>query len=202
MRSSRGGAAETLRARVVVSTIPTASLAPLLAGVPQTVREGLANIRYRAVAVACVGLRRSLSPYYWTSVADPAAPFNAVIEHTRLHAPERYGGDHVVYLGRYLDPEDALWSLSDDALLSRMIEGLRGLHPGLAPDDILWSAIARDRWASPIFGVGFDREIGALLDAVPRFLIGGTVRVFPDSRNVNSAVRIGEELAERALAAA
>ena len=196
------GAAETFRAPVVVSTIPTDALAGALRGIPESVREGLAGIPYRAVAVACLGLRRSLSPYYWTSVADPDAPFHALIEHTRLHGPERYGGSHVVYLGRYLDPGDAHWSLSDDALLARMIDGLRTIHPRLDPADVLWSAIARDRYASPIFGVGFDRRVSALLDAVPGLLIGGTVRVYPDSRNVNSAVRIGEELAGRALRAA
>lgn len=199
---TRGGTSETLRARVVVSTIPTTALARTLGGVPEAVRDGLAQIRYRAVAVACLGLRRSLSPYYWTSIADPAAPFHALIEHTRLHGPERYGGDHVVYLGRYLDPEEPAWALPDDALLSTLIDGLRRIHPGVRASDVLWSAIARDRWASPIFGVGYDREVGALLDAVPRLLIGGTVRVFPDSRNVNSAIRIGEELAGRALLAA
>jgi len=196
------GRSRTLRAPVVVATIPTGALAAVLQGVPDAVREGLSRIPYRAVAVACVGLRRSLSRYYWTSVADPAAPFNAVIEHTRLHDPARYGGSHVVYLGRYLDPSDPLWRLSDDALLARMMGALREMHPSLTDADVSWTALARDLHASPIFGVGYGREVGALLDAVPGLLIGGTARVYPDSRNVNSAVRIGEDLAGRALRAA
>ena len=202
VRFGKNGDARTVRARHVVSTISTDALARLLSGVSGTVPEGLASVRYRSVAVACLGLDRSLSPYYWTSVADPSAPFNALIEHTRLHGVDRYGGRHVVYLGKYLDRSDAEWSLSDEELLARMFERLCAISPGLSKRNLAWSALNRDRYASPIFRVGYDRTIGGILEAIPGLFIGGTVRVYPDSRNVNSAVKIGEEIAARILASA
>ena len=47
--------------------------------------------------------------------------------------------------------------------------------------------------------VGYGEVLADLSSALPRFHLAGTLMVYPDSRNVNSALRIGREVSDRIL---
>ena len=51
-------------------------------------------------------LDRTLSDTYWLDVGDPTIPITGVIEHTNMQRPETYGGAHLVYISRYLAPNN------------------------------------------------------------------------------------------------
>ena len=60
-----------------------------------------------------LALDRQLTKYYWHSIPKEAGfPFLALVEHTNYMSPEHYGGDHLVYVGDYLDPSHEYFKLS------------------------------------------------------------------------------------------
>ncbi|MDP3696240.1 MAG: NAD(P)/FAD-dependent oxidoreductase, partial [Desulfocapsaceae bacterium] len=77
----------------------------------------LERIQYIGNVCLVLELDRSLSNTYWLNVNEPDFPFVGVIEHTNFERPETYGGNHIVYLSKYLPHADPLYSLSADELL-------------------------------------------------------------------------------------
>ena len=67
----------------------------------------LANIRYQGIICASVLLRSSLSKFYVTNITDKS-PFTGVIEMSALVSKHEFGGNSLVYLPKYLDPDDKL----------------------------------------------------------------------------------------------
>ena len=189
----------TIEARDVVCTLPTPVLDRAAVGFPKSFLKPLREVEYRAVVVVTFGFARPLSKNYWISVSDERVPFNALIEHTRLHPSENYDGQHIVYAGRYLQVDDEVWSMSDSEVAELFLSGLQTVFPGLSEREVLWNRVARDRYASPIFKVGYGGVLADLSSALPRFHLAGTLMVYPDSRNVNSALRIGREVSDRIL---
>ena len=191
------GAKHAIRSTYAVSTIPTPVLPRIAQGFPQAFLQTLEQIPYRGVIVATFGLCRSVSSHYWTTVIDKSLPFNVLIEHTRLHAPVHYRGDHLLYVGRYATPGEKFWSLDDQEVMTLYRAGLTRMFPALREADIRWSRIARDGFATPVFTTEYSGWLAGLKKAVPRFFLGGTLTTFPDSRNVNAALRIGRDIARQ-----
>ena len=69
-------------------------------------------------------LEESLSPYYWITVSQKGFLFVLVIEHTNLVGTNGYGS-HIVYLSRYCDMTDPIYSMSDHEIISKFITGLK-----------------------------------------------------------------------------
>ena len=89
--------------------------------------------------------------------------------------------------------------MSDSEIAELILSGLQTVFPGLSEREVLWNRVARDRYASPIFKVGYGGVLTDLSSALPRFHLAGTLMVYADSRNVNSALRIGREVSDRIL---
>ena len=69
-------------------------------------------------------LRPSLSGYYLTYLIDDL-PFTAVVEMTALVDRGQLGGHTLVYLPKYVAPDDPLFEVSDDEIEARFLAGLR-----------------------------------------------------------------------------
>ncbi len=74
-------------------------------------------------------LRRPLSGYYLTYLMDDL-PFTAVVEMTALVDPEQLGGHALVYLPKYVAPDDPLFDVPDDEIEARFLAGSPEGVPG------------------------------------------------------------------------
>ncbi len=89
-------------------------------------------MRYHGIVCASVLLTKSLSPYYVTNITDSGYPFTAVIEMTSLVDKKELDGNALVYLPRYVTPNDELFEKSDAEIEHEFLTGLQRMHPSLS----------------------------------------------------------------------
>lgn len=152
-----------------------------------------ANLRYKANLCLLLTLSASLSPYYWTTVADSSIPFVLVIEHTNLIPDHSYGGA-VVYLSRYLDEADPLFTGSDEEVMASFLEGLKRMYPAFSPDWVRTALLTRERYAQPVVGLHYAKRMPSLQTPVPGLFLAGMAQIYPEDRGQNFAIRLAEKV--------
>ena len=87
----------------VINTLPINLSLKLIKDFPIDYQDRLKKIDYQAVICVLVGLKIRLSDFYWINILSEDVPFGVMVEHTNLENEKHYGGDHIVYLGKYVE---------------------------------------------------------------------------------------------------
>jgi protoporphyrinogen oxidase len=182
-----------IRGDRVLATIPTPILAELVQPLDPRYADALTRIDYLAAICTVLSLREPLSASYWINVTDPGYDFGGVIEQTNFVPPDRYGGQHLVYLSRYLATDDPLWSLPDDAVLDRQLDQLGRMHGRDVRPLVLESWVFRGRYAATLTDLGFHERIPRMKSPIPNLHVAGMCHVYPDERSVNNSIRVAAE---------
>ncbi len=180
----------------IVSTIPLPILSRQLSPAPAE----LPGFDYRSVVCMCLGVKKSLSRYYWINIASDELPFGIIIGHTNLVPSSNYNGDDIIYLATYCDSSSDIYRMDDDKLFGTYISGLKKVFPDFSEDDVLWKMVSREPYASPVFKKNFSRDTERLRSAMPTGLhLAGNIVTYPNSRNVNSVIRTGKRAAREII---
>jgi protoporphyrinogen oxidase len=186
-----GGEGQTFDRVVVTGDAPT--VAGLCPGLDAAEAARLREVPYQGIVCASFVLRSSLSPYYLTYLFDDL-PFTAVVEMTALVDRRQLGGHALVFLPKYVAPADPLFDVSDAEISARFADGLRRVHPGLGPDEIVATRVSRVRRVFPVPTVGYSRRVPPMDTSVAGLHVVSSAQIVNGTLNVNETV----ELAERA----
>jgi len=121
----------------VLVTISPAQLAKMAPQLPEGYLKGLLELKSMGAVVMVLALKQQLSRegYYWYNLPKTAGfPFLALVEHTNFLPAERFGGDHLVYCGDYLEPAHEYFQLSKEELLQRFLPSFKRINPDFSPD--------------------------------------------------------------------
>lgn len=187
--------------QVLVTTSP-ALLARLAPDMPAGYLKGLLELKSMGAVVMVLALSNQLSEqgYYWYNLPKSAGyPFLALVEHTNFLSPAYFGGDHIVYVGDYLDPEHEYFELSQDELLERFITALPRFNPTFHPDWVRKTWLFRTRYAQPVPLVNHSQNIPDIATPVPGLFFASMSQVYPWDRGTNFAVEIGRRAARLML---
>ena len=99
----------------------------------------LQAIEYQGIVCASVLLKKPLGPYYVTNITDNFVPFTAVIEMSVLVDRAEFGGHSLVYLPKYVAPDDAIFAESDESLRERFTAALAQMYPHFTASDVQFS---------------------------------------------------------------
>jgi len=155
----------------------------------------LRGIDYLANLCLVLELDRSLSDTYWLNVNDPSFPFVGVIEHTNFEPSDTYGGRRVVYLSKYLAPEDPLYAMSDDDVLAFSLPHLRRMFPAFEDAWVRRHHVWRARWAQPLVVRHYSVRMPAMETPLPGLFLATMAQIYPEDRGTNYAVREGRKVA-------
>ncbi|NLW11212.1 MAG: NAD(P)/FAD-dependent oxidoreductase [Clostridiaceae bacterium] len=183
-------------ADAVISTISTRQFANLAISLslPEDYREKLLSVRYKANICMVLRLRRSLSTWYWNTICDQL-PFVVAVEHTNMTGINGYGG-HIVYLSRYLDITDEVWTRSDGEIYQSFIAGLEHIYPDFSANDIIDWRLKRSRYAQPVVFRNYSSFMPEMNTPEPGIKLAGMAQIYPEDRGINYAVRLGREAAD------
>jgi protoporphyrinogen oxidase len=197
------GSSETFD-KALVTTSP-GLLAKMTPSLPPEYLQGLRSLRAMGAVVVILALRHRLSEegVYWHNLLKSAGfPFLALVEHTNFIPPEHFGGEHIIYLGDYLDPDHEYFSLTQDELLARFLPSLTRFNPDFEPSWVRKSWLFRTPYAQPIPPVNHSRSIPALQTPVPGLWFASMSQVYPWDRGTNFAVEVARRAAAEMSAAA
>jgi protoporphyrinogen oxidase len=142
-----------------------------------------------------VSLPERLTDTYWCNFIDEA-PFGVLIEHTNFVPPERYGGEHLLYLASYVqDYEEAPWQMDDAEIEEHWLSGLADLFPDYERGEENWMKTARNPRTAPIYERGYLEKVIPydLSEAVAEgvYYAGMASRAQYPERSLNGGIEAG-----------
>ena len=172
--------------------------APLAAAICPELTAGeldrLNGVTYQGIVCASVVLRRPLGGYYLTYITDPATPFTAVVEMTAFVPPSELAGNHLVYLPKYVAPDDPLLDADDDAVRASFVPYLKRMYPDLRRRRrARVQGVARARACSPCPRCDFSDVMPAQRTSIPGLELAGSAQLPFATLNVNDTLSLLEE---------
>lgn len=161
--------------------------------------NSLTRIQYIGNVCLVLELNQSLSETYWLNVNDPNFPFVGIIEHTNFEKPETYGGNHIVYLSKYLPHTDSLYSMSADEFLDYALPFLTEMFPKFERKWILAHHLWRARWSQPVVEKHYSKLIPSQDGPKEGFYSCSMAQIYPEDRGTNYAIREGRKIAKSIL---
>jgi protoporphyrinogen oxidase len=201
--STSDGGVDSLTVATDDGTTEHAVDAAVVAAMP-TVLEALTGyeceIDFQGTICSVVSMDEPLTETYWLNIADEA-PFGALIEHTNFVPPERYGGEHLLYVAKYVQSvEDPYWQQDDDEIRETWLTGIEDLFPDFERDGVNWVQTARNPRTAPIYERGYlDMVVPYdLRDEVAEgvYYAGMASRAQYPERSLNGGVVAGYECAD------
>lgn len=182
----------------VLSTVSPRLMGRLTPTLPVDYLGQLSRLRSMGAVVLTVALDRPLltDGTYWVNVPKAEKlPFLALVEHTNMIDPVHYGGDHLLYLGDYLDPSHPYFSMDRDALLAEFLPALSRFNPGFQPDWVTGAWLHKEVYAQPVPIQGYAAQIPAIRTPLDRLYFASMSQVYPWDRGTNYAVEMGRRVA-------
>lgn len=190
----------THKAQAVLCTVPLPQFLKMTPDLPGDYQAKCQEIRFLGNSCLALRLSRSLSSTYWLNVADPSFPFVGIIEHTNLDAKENYGGDHIVYLSKYLPTTEKLFSFTTDEMLDYCIPFIKRIFPEFDRSWILSHHVWKAHYSQPVITKNYSQMIPSLKTPIDGLWLCTMAQIYPEDRGTNYAVRYGRRVAKEILA--
>jgi protoporphyrinogen oxidase len=158
--------------------------------------DRLRSLRYQGIVCVSLLLRKPLAHYYVTNITDPDIPFTAVIETTALVDPATFGGRHLVYLPKYVDPTDPLFDEPDQSIRERFLTALARMYPHFDHALVEAVRVSRVRNVLAISTLDYSAELPPMRTSVSGLFVVNTSQIANGTLNVNETL----QLADRAVA--
>jgi len=178
----------------ILMTTPNIITRRICPDLPGPYVEVLDRVRYQWATCLVLALDRPLTPYYWLSIGDDL-PFVACIEHTNFLPPERYGGNHVVYLSNYTSPGHPILEMDAAAVFHHYLEGIRRLNPAFDPSWVREKWFFKDPGGQPVITTEYAKSIPPMRTGIAGLYLSNTTQVYPEDRGQNYSLLLGEKVA-------
>ncbi|HEY9507377.1 MAG TPA: hypothetical protein VIQ27_15505, partial [Gemmatimonadales bacterium] len=177
-------------------TVPCRQVRELCPDLTQEEHARLDRVVYQGIICPSFLLRQPLGGHYITSITDSWVPFTAVIEMTALVDRERFGGNTLVYLPRYVTQSSALWQRSDADIAEESVEALRRMYPHLRRSDVVSTRAARARDVLALSTLRYSRDaLPPLRTSLAGIFVVNSAQIAAGTLNVNETVALANRQA-------
>ncbi|MBK9165423.1 MAG: NAD(P)/FAD-dependent oxidoreductase [Acidobacteria bacterium] len=148
-------------------------------------------IPYQGIICASLILKRPLSEFYVTNITDET-PFTGIIEMTALVEKSEFDGNSLVYLPKYLSPNDEMFTETDETIKERFLAGLEAMYPELSRSDVAEMRISRVKEVFPIPVVGYSELVAPVRTSIKGVYVLNSSHIANGTLNVNETVQLAE----------
>jgi len=177
----------------VILTCPSNIAAKICPALTDEEKAKLNSVKYQGIVCASLLLKKSLAQYYVTNITDEV-PFTAVIEMSALVDKEKHFGGHaLVYLPKYVAPDDEIFGRTDDEIKESFISTLEKMYPHFKRDDVLCFKISRARQVFPIPTLNYSEKLPDMKTSLDGVFIVNSAHIINGTLNVNETVQLAEK---------
>jgi len=190
-----GGDAQRFDRAVVTVAAPLAlRLVPAL---DADERERLSSKAYGGIVCASLLLDEPLGPYYVTNLTDEWVPFTGVIDMAAVVDRSAWQGQALVYLPKYVRPDDPLFEEDDARIEATFLAALERMYPSFSRARVRAFRISRVRYVFPIATLRYSERLPPIATSLPGVYLLNSAHIVNGTLNVNETL----QLVERGLAA-
>lgn len=176
----------------VIVTLPSGIASKLCIGLSEKEKQTLENIEYLGVICVAVLIDKSVSPFYVTNITDTWVPFTGVIEMTALVDKKYFGGDSLVYLPKYVSPEDPLFKKSDDEIKSYFVKTFKKMYPWLKEENFKFKGVARAKHVITVLNLKYSDNLPDIKTSIQGVYIINSAHIKDGTLNVNETIKVAE----------
>jgi protoporphyrinogen oxidase len=182
------------KAKECIVTLPSPTAATLCPTLSVTEKEQLNNIQYLGVICVSMLLKKSISPYYVTNITDTWVPFTGVIEMSALVDKKNFNNNALIYLPKYIAPDDPLFSKSDEDIEKEFKSALMKMYPFISEEDIICMKTARAKRVFALPGLNYSESLPSVKTTVPGLYIANSSYITNGTLNVNETIQLAEKI--------
>ncbi len=186
----------TVRCDAIIATVPSRVLPRLTPPMPEEYVRKAASIPYQWATCLVLALDRPLSEIYWLTICDPEIPFVAAVEHTNFIEPERYGGNHILYLSNYVPEGSPIIQKDADQVLAEYLPHIRKINPGFDESWVRQKWLFKDPAGQPVIGTDYSQKMPDHRTPFAGLYLANTTQVYPEDRGQNYSIRLGYRVAD------
>jgi len=179
----------------VVITAPAPVAAQICPRLSPDEKARLEGVRYQGILCASFLLREPLSQFYVTNITEPWVPFTGVIEMSTLVNRRHFGGHALVYLPKYVAPDDPAFDLSDAEIEEQFLSALCRMYPSFRREHVVAFRLSRVRYVFALTTLNYSDRLPPLTTSLPGIHIVNSAHVLNGTLNVNATLRLAESAA-------
>jgi len=198
-RSAFVSAGSSLEFDSVILTCPSNVAAGICPQLPDSEKAQLQNIKYQGIVCASVLMKKSLSNFYVTNITDET-PFTGIIEMSALVDKAEFGGNALVYLPKYVAPDDELFERTDAEIENVFLSALEKMYPHFLRADVIAFKISRVRNVFPIPTVHYSANLPPVKTSLENVFVVNSAQITNGTLNVNETVQLAERFFKKYFA--
>jgi protoporphyrinogen oxidase len=137
-------------------------------------------------------MKKSLSNYYVTNITDKT-PFTGIIEMSALVDKSEFGGNALVYLPKYVAPDDELFEKTDAEIEEIFLNALEKMYPHFSREDVLEFKVSRVRNVFPIPTLDYSANVPDVKTSIENVFIINSAQITNGTLNVNETIQLAEK---------
>lgn len=160
----------------------------------ESYNKKLSDLKYCAVICVILVSKKPLSEFYWMNIGDQSLPFGGIIEQTNFYDKSHYNDKHIIYLSRYLNPDNDYYNYSNEQILDLFYVGLKKINPEFNENWIEDAKVFKHKYAQPI--VKKDYVVPEIETEVEGLYWLSTHHNYPHDRGINYSIELALEFSD------
>ena len=178
-------------------TVPSALFLQIAPQLPSEYQKKLKDLRGLGSINLILRLKKQFmrDKTYWLSICDLNSPATAIVEHTNFMDKAHYNNEHIVYVGKYLDPCHPFFLKSADELLDLYDPFLKKINKDYRKNIINYH-VFKSPFAQPVIPKYYSRILPPFKTPLRHVFLSNIQQIYPWDRGTNYAIQEGEKAAE------
>lgn len=176
----------------VISTLSCNQSVNIAEGLTAAEIEKHNAVKYLGVICPSVLLRKSISPYYVTNITDNWPPFTGIIEMTALIDQKETKGFHLIYLPKYVNPDDELFTRNEKDIQDIFLGSLYKMYPQLSPEDLYFWGVSKARIVFALPTINYSKKLPEVTTSLENYYIINSAQIINGTLNVNETIQVAE----------
>lgn len=174
-----------------IITCTSTTAAKMLPQLSEIERRAMRSVRYQGIVCASVVMKCPLSRFYVTNITDEV-PFTGVIEMSALVDKREFDGHSLIYLPKYVAPDDEIFDKSDIEIRRIFLSGLAKMYPHFSEKDVLAFRVSRVREVFPLPVLNYSEGLAPMRTSVDGVYVVNSSHIVNGTLNVNETVGLAD----------